>query len=371
MVRRVYRDDFRAGMVLASAILSDGGLFLLSEGVVLNDDHLRLLRSNGVPFIHVREGEVLASREGGVPPLIPEGSMAGAVEALKGAFASAAQGDEELLGARLEGLIPVVAEIQDQVLSQPEMVAHCQDLRGHDDYTFRHSVHVMVISLLMGKALEMPEGMLTALAMGAVLHDIGKTQIPVEILNKPGRLSPEEMRVMRRHPEMGAEMLEGSRLVPPESRRVLAQHHERWDGSGYPLGLKGREIHPFARQVAVADVYDALASARPYKTQRFAHEVYRYVRCQSGTLFDPKVVEVFSRVTTPYPVGTWMLLSSGHVGMVTRVERGNTLRPEVTVVHHTRTGTLSTPLVLDLAAHPRLQVRDILPAEPGYEVCPR
>ena len=371
MVRRVYRDDFRAGMVLASAILSDGGLFLLSEGVVLNDDHLRLLRSNGVPFIHVREGEVLASREGGVPPLIPEGSMAGAVEALKGAFASAAQGDEELLGARLEGLIPVVAEIQDQVLSQPEMVAHCQDLRGHDDYTFRHSVHVMVISLLMGKALEMPEGMLTALAMGAVLHDIGKTQIPVEILNKPGRLNPEEMRVMRRHPEMGAEMLEGSRLVPPESRRVLAQHHERWDGSGYPLGLKGREIHPFARQVAVADVYDALASARPYKTQRFAHEVYRYVRCQSGTLFDPKVVEVFSRVTTPYPVGTWMLLSSGHVGMVTRVERGNTLRPEVTVVHHTRTGTLSTPLVLDLAAHPRLQVRDILPAEPGYEVCPR
>ena len=346
MVRRVYRDDFRAGMVLASAILSDGGLFLLSEGVVLNDDHLRLLRSNGVPFIHVREGEAFAPREGGVPPLIPEGSMAGAVEALKGAFASAAQGDEELL-------------------------AHCQDLRGHDDYTFRHSVHVMVISLLMGKALEMPEGMLTALAMGAVLHDIGKTQIPVEILNKPGRLNPEEMRVMRRHPEMGAAMLEGSRLVPPESRRVLAQHHERWDGSGYPLGLKGREIHPFARQVAVADVYDALASARPYKTQRFAHEVYRYVRCQSGTLFDPKVVEVFSRVTTPYPVGTWMLLSSGHVGMVTRVERGNTLRPEVTAVHHTRTGTLSTPLVLDLAAHPRLQVRDILPAEPGYEVCPR
>ena len=365
MARMVFLDELKPGMVLAYPILSDRGLLLLSEGVILGGEHLRMLRANGVLCAHVREPE--PRPETAVPPLLRPSSMDRAVQVLKGAFDSAAQGDGELLCARLEDLSSVVEEIQDEVLSQPELVAHCHDLRNHDDYTFRHSVHVMVMSLILGRGLDMPSETLSSLAMGAVLHDIGKTRIPLEILNKPGALDPEEMEVMRRHADLGAQILDLDPRLAPEVREVLRQHHERWDGSGYPRGLKGRGIHPFARQVAVADVYDALASARPYKSQRFAHEVFQFVAARGGTLFDPQVVAVFSHVTTPYPRGTWLILSSGHVGMVTRVERGHTLRPEVTAVHHLKTGPLARPLMIDLERHPRLEVQDVLPGALGGE----
>ena len=159
------------------------------------------------------------------------------------------------------------------------------------------------------------EDRLSILGLGLLLHDIGKLAIPLGILNKPGKLTPEEWEIMKTHPRAGVDILDGSRWSPLV-KSVVLRHHERWNGSGYPDGKSGTEIHQMARIAAVADVYDAITSERLYAPARPAHEGVRAIIEGSGTLFEPSVVEAFCRVVAPFPAGTEVELSDGRTGLV-------------------------------------------------------
>lgn len=168
-------------------------------------------------------------------------------------------------------------------------------LRAHDPYTYRHSLRTVRLSLLLGRACGVSRTSLRVLGFGAVVHDVGKILIPGEVLHKQGALDEEEWEAVRRHPFEGARMLlEVS--APAGVRRVVGEHHERWDGRGYPDGLRGEEIDFNARVVAVADAFDAMTSVRPYRpaagTEAAAAELER---C-AGTQFDPDVILHFLRV---------------------------------------------------------------------------
>jgi len=168
-------------------------------------------------------------------------------------------------------------------------------LRSHDAYTYRHSLRTVRLSLLLGRAcgVEAPER-LRALSLGAVVHDIGKVFIPGAVLHKPGRLTAEEWEAVKRHPLDGARMMLGA-AASDGVRRVVAEHHERWDGRGYPLGLRGEEIDFNARVVAVADAFDAMTSERPYRRAAgYEAAAAELERC-AGTQFDPLVVLTFLR----------------------------------------------------------------------------
>lgn len=171
-----------------------------------------------------------------------------------------------------------------------EALASAIDLRDHE--TQGHSRRVAELSVQLGKAMGMPEQELAAMLRGALLHDVGKLGVPDTILLKPGKLSEEEWAVMKQHPVLAQEWL--SRI--PFLRSALEipyAHHERWDGSGYPRGLKGEEIPLLARVFAVADVYDALTSDRPYRPALGHREALDYIAAQAGQQFDPQVVEKF------------------------------------------------------------------------------
>jgi HD-GYP domain-containing protein (c-di-GMP phosphodiesterase class II) len=168
-------------------------------------------------------------------------------------------------------------------------------LREHDAYTYRHSLRTVRLSLLLGRACGLSAERLRVLCLGALVHDVGKLLVPGGVLHKPGRLTPGEWEAVRRHPEEGARLLlEASPSSP--ALRVVAEHHERWDGGGYPAGLRAEEIDSCARVVAVADAFDAMTSERPYRPAAGCDESAAELRRCAGTQFDPRVVEAFCRL---------------------------------------------------------------------------
>jgi HD-GYP domain-containing protein (c-di-GMP phosphodiesterase class II) len=174
--------------------------------------------------------------------------------------------------------------------------------------------------------------------MGLLIHDIGKISIPEAILNKPGPLTTQEWELIKTHPAAGVSMISDDR-ISPLTRCVVRDHHERWDGLGYPTGRQGDEIHPFARIAAVADVYDAITADRPYRAAAPPYVGVRLVREGAGTQFDERVVEHFLRVAMPYPVGYTISLPDGTPGAVVGVDPEE---PEYPVVRYRdRSGRLT------------------------------
>ncbi len=168
-------------------------------------------------------------------------------------------------------------------------------IEGRDPYTHGHVERVAMFAQWLAEKLNWPEEMMRMLAFGARLHDIGKIIVPDHILKKPTSLSPEEWNLMKKHPEAGAKILDNIKHLQPAVPYVM-HHHERWDGSGYPHNLRGREIPIEGRLLAIADVYDALTTTRPYHPARLHDEVVRYLHDRAGKHFDPDLAPIFIEV---------------------------------------------------------------------------
>ena len=197
--------------------------------------------------------------------------------------------------AQKEGLEGSASELEEAYVATVRILAAALDAR--DNYTLGHSARVAALSLRLGRRLGLGQGELRELEMACFLHDIGKIGISDTILHKPGKLTDEEWKLMRIHTDIGARIVEGIPFLQ-ETLPVIRYHHERWDGSGYPIGLKNTEIPIPARIFAIADVFDALTSKRSYRKKCSAEEAIQYIQEQAGILFDPLIVEVLTRI--PY-----------------------------------------------------------------------
>ena len=185
-----------------------------------------------------------------------------------------------------------------------------------DNYTYAHCVNVAVISIILGISLNLSKKNLTYLCIGALIHDIGKSFIPKEILQKPGKLTHEEFEIIKNHPRYGYDFLRKSFNLSSHIKLIVLQHHERFDGLGYPNGIIGNKISYLARIVSIADVYDALTSDRPYKRAMCPSDALEYLMSNAGTLFDHDIINVFCKIIIPFPQGTIVSLSNGDIGVV-------------------------------------------------------
>ncbi len=167
------------------------------------------------------------------------------------------------------------------------------------------------------------------MCVSAVFHDMGKMLIDKDILNKPGKLNPQEFEIMKQHPQLSYDMLAEKWNIPARVRMGALCHHENEDGSGYPKGLTGEKIHPFAKIIHVTDVYDALSSKRPYKEACSFSEALEYLMGGCGTMFDKKVVEAFLNYVPVYPKGSMVELSDGREALVVENYPRNLLRPQL------------------------------------------
>jgi HD-GYP domain-containing protein (c-di-GMP phosphodiesterase class II) len=240
--------------------------------------------------------------------------------------------------------------------------------RAYDETSRHHPVHVAVLSLLVGLRAGLERGLLGTLGLSALLHDIGKTRVPREVLLKPDRLSADERAAVARHTVEGAYLLRGLAAQARLAMVVAFEHHANFDLSGYPaIGAK-RAQNPLARVVQVAEFYDAAThAARGLRRPMLASDAVRFILARAGELFDPVVAQVFARVVGFYPVGSLVALDSGELAVVVRPPARRPDRPVVRVVRE-RTGRPASPRVVDLEAEPErtivgVQDPDLTPDE--------
>lgn len=241
-----------------------------------------------------------------------------------------------------------VGSITDSILRNPQALSCLSALKKRDEYTYLHSLSVCILSVSFGRYLGLPRERLLDLGYGAFLHDIGKMRIPDSVLNKPEALSPAEMAIMRKHPQYGVDIVEGSDRIPASSRNVIYSHHERLDGSGYAEGTQGARIAPLTHIVSVCDTYDAIISHRPYKEAKSPLDATAILYRSRGRLFDPGLVQRFIGCIGVYPVGSLVELNTGEVGVVI-ADTAERLRPKLLMVLDEDHQRLKESYTLDLS----------------------
>lgn len=251
---------------------------------------------------------------------------------------------------RLARVTQTVRTLMDSVLRQHEALLCLSHLRQFDADELTHGVDVCVFALVIGKHQGFSRAQLERLGIGALLHDVGKMRLPRNLLRKPGAYTEQERSLMHQHPRLGVAVLLHADGIHDDSRRIVVEHHERINGSGYPARLRGDQIAPGSEIVGLADAYDAMLSSRggrpPLLPAQAIKELYH------GGLrgeFDLRWVERVVRYLGVYPVGSVVELNTGERGIVTAVHPGNALRPSVTLLWDARQQRYPTPLRVSLA----------------------
>lgn len=245
---------------------------------------------------------------------------------------------------------PMVENIIDSMYTFPSAFLPLAQIKNRDEYTFQHSVSVSALAVAFGKVLNMPRQEIKELAMGGLLHDVGKAKVPGRILNKPGKLDEAEFTVMKHHATDTADLLKGVKDISEIAFNAAAQHHERYDGTGYPLGLKGDEISLHGQMLAIVDVYDAITSIRVYHKGMPPTEALRKMYEWSGSHFNPRLVQAFIKGIGIYPAGSLVRLESDKLGIVREVVPEKILQPVVQLIFDCKKACAIHPETVDLSA---------------------
>lgn len=216
-------------------------------------------------------------------------------------------------------------------IKSPEAFVNLSRLKDFDNYTFTHSVNVSILAIAIGKRLGLSAEAMNSLGLGGLLHDIGKMMVPEEILNKPGKLTPEEFEVIKLHPEYGYEYLRGYDFQS-EVLQAVRFHHEKSDGSGYPFGLVEKDIPRNARIISITDVYDAVTSERVYHKGMMPSEALKLLFSWSGKHFNDTLVKFFISIMGIYPVGTLVALDTNELAIIYEPTKNEPMRPKVLLI---------------------------------------
>jgi putative nucleotidyltransferase with HDIG domain len=239
--------------------------------------------------------------------------------------------------------------MSESILRNKDALLSLCRIKEKDNYTFLHSVSVGALLMCFTRAFSVKPGDMQLVGVGGMLHDIGKTMVPDRILNKAGQLTPEEFITMKMHVVYGQNILADSKGISQTSFDVVAQHHERYDGSGYPLKLRGAEMSLYGQMASIVDVYDAITSDRCYRKAMDPTVAIRKMFEWSKTHFDPELIRTFVRTIGIYPVGTLVMLESAKIAVVINQDGRDLTRPLVRAVFDAAKACYITPQDIDLS----------------------
>jgi len=304
------------------------------------------------------------------PPLEPEPStipfaeeLPAARQVYKAAKLIIQQAMEDVRMGRalnMEAVSEVVENMSDSILRNPDALTSLTRLKQFDEYTFFHSVNTSALALSVGRHLGYERVPLLQLGTGVLLHDIGKTLIPVEILNKPGRYEAGEFEIMKQHALRGAEILANTTGLNDMFLKPTLEHHERIDGTGYPHRRSKADISQFGLIAAIVDIYDAVTSDRCYHKGKTPHDTLQMLyKLGAQGHVDGTLVQQFVQVVGVYPVGSCVLLNTGETAIVKQFNHQAPIRPLVVLITDEAGHHRSTPHDLDLAAELRQEKQTI------------
>lgn len=338
-MKLVFIDNLKRGMITAADVYppSSRTVPYVRKDTPLTNQMISEMRRLDIRFAYVQEAPRVQEekRPAKPPPVIKPAPVISpklrqeAVDVLENMFTSLQIGAEDIHASTqiVKQLDRVVDNLVQSIVNNSNVMVNINDLKSYDDYTYHHSLSVAVLSIAIGQYLNFDRKELNRIGMCAMMHDIGKTAVPIEIIHKPSKLDDQEFHTIQNHPPAGYDYLHRAEIGDEALWKGVLHHHEKIDGSGYPSRLKGEEIPLFSRIISVGDVYDALTSNRPYREPMQPAEAVEYIMGSIDTAFDYDIVSAFLKKVELYPVGSRVQLSNGMQATVLGNE--NLFRPVV------------------------------------------
>ena len=352
LMKLVFIDHLKGTEVLAKSILNNEGKILLKEGVTLRKELLTSLKNYGIFIIYVKDDNLEDISEDKHLSELKQVTLTN----MPNIFSDLVNNNE----AEAIKSLGIVNELLDYIVEKENVNTNLYEVKSYDDYTYIHCVDTSIMSSFLGLNLGIKGKELRELGMAAILHDIGKTKVPNNLINKKGPLTEEEFMVVKKHTIFGAEILKKSSLFSKEVIDSVCQHHERVDGKGYPYGLKDKEINYFAKIISICDVYTALSSNRSYRKRFNPNEAYEQILSGAYSSFDYSIVKVFRETFAIYPLGCCLKLSNDIEGYVVRQNKYYPDRPVIRVLYDHITRYPIVPFEIDLLKATNVTVNSIV-----------
>ena len=344
-MRRVTVKYARRGMILGAPVYDNFGTMLIDGFIRLDDDCIKILNDNSVKEIMLDDWRVA---DVPVTPVFPpelEGKLANTLRRL----IVENGGKKKVDSSNIEQVsVAINAMVSELILGSTGEI-NVSGCASQEDYNYIQPVKTTTLSLIMGHRLGYSKADLANLGLAAILKDIGYITIPPELLHKPDLMSEKELLKIRQHPMIGYEILSQHNNTSGEVANAVLQHHERWDGSGYPYGLKGEDISRFSQIIAITDTFTALLSDRPGRRTYMPHETVEYVMAYSGEHFSPDLIELFVRNVPCYASGLTIELNTGEMGIISSPNLGFIGRPVVRICYDHEVGTVRKYYDINLA----------------------
>ena len=351
MSLKVHIDDLKNGMILGEDVYCNENL-LLSKGMIIKQCYVKKLISRGISEVAVLADKTYYD-DIFLNPV--EKFYVETYEALTKVIERIKETDK----IEISRVFPIVENILEAVFSSQNSVLSLTGFRGEGDYFLLHALDVCIYSLIAAKVMRLSYEDVVILGIGALLHDIGKIKISDSIINKVGKLTDNEFDEVKKHSEYGYQILLKSPQINSDIEKVVLQHHERCDGSGYPKQLKEKDIHMLSKVVAIADIYDALTSDRVYQKKVLPHEAAEYLLCISNTLIDANIAKVFIDNVAIYPKGCQVLLSNNQVAFVIDSNPKMPLRPVLKIMTDRFRNPLPVPYEFSLQENSHVLIKQI------------
>lgn len=346
-INRVKEND-----ILGKSILTNEGQVLLRAGVRISGLYIQKLKELGVFYVYIKDDRLDDID-------VEDEKLTELKQITMKSISNIMKNVHSCSGKRLKESLRAVEDMISYIIDLGDVNKSLNDIQTYDNYTYVHSLDTCIMTAFLGISSKFNGWDVRELGIGGMLHDIGKTQIPINVLNKQGNLNEEEFDEIKKHTIYGAKMLKKNPAISDSIIKMVEQHHERIDGRGYPYGLSGNEISKYAKVVCICDVYDAISNDRCYRQKFNPSDAYELILSGSGTSFDEDLVKSFRNTFAIFPLGCCVKLSSGEEGYVIRQNKGFPDRPVIRILYDSKTKEPVPFYEVDLLKYPSVIIESI------------
>lgn len=322
------------GHKIAEPIFTRDGHLLLNKGTIVSYEILSKLKKHNINYYQTLNDITKANQP---EALVDEETMTTSVTVVKSVF-------DEVMSSKDKGVkssipedhinmvVEIINSLMDVLYGSEDLLYTVTELIKSDDYTYRHSVNVTILSILTAKSMHYSEAEIREIALGALLHDIGKALVTDGLIQKQEKLNDEETIEIKKHPQLGYDLIKDMDSLPNSVKNIVYLHHEKLDGSGYPNGVGGLEIPKYVRLVTVCDMYDAMTTNRIYRKKMPIYTALEILMKDAVYKIDADIYRQMTSTICLYPTGQGVLLSDGRVGVVSKYRHSSPTRPNIKII---------------------------------------